>query len=138
MRYYLAGPMTHIPQHNFPAFFRWAKLLRLAGYDIVSPAELDVGEVREVALASEDGEWCHEQPWSEFLARDVRIVAEDVDAVLCMPGWARSRGVRLETFVAYLTGKPVYTVRQVGLHCPLIHKRRVRLWRLAISWIFGR
>lgn len=46
MRAYLAGPMSNIPQFNFPAFDDAAADLRARGWDIVSPAELDRPEVR--------------------------------------------------------------------------------------------
>ena len=45
-KYYLAGPMTNIPQFNYPRFFELAKVLRAEGYTIISPAELDSPERR--------------------------------------------------------------------------------------------
>ena len=38
--YYLGGPMSNIPQFNFPRFHEVADTLRASGYNIVSPAEL--------------------------------------------------------------------------------------------------
>ena len=55
MKVYTAGPMTGIPQFNYPAFERAAAELRRKGYDVVSPAELDDPSDKAAALASKDG-----------------------------------------------------------------------------------
>lgn len=105
MKLYLAGPMTGIPSFNIPMFDRVAAVLRSQGYDIVSPAELDDPEIRAISLASPDGAIAtlntHGQTWGDFLARDVKLLADDgIEGVVVLPGWERSNGARLETFVA--------------------------------------
>lgn len=104
--------MSGLPRFNFPAFDEAARQLREQGYDVVSPAELDSPESRAAALASEDGDpegygAKTGETWGDLLARDVKIVADTVDAVAVLPGWETSRGARLETYVARLCGKPV-------------------------------
>lgn len=123
MRLYTAGPMTHIPQFNFPAFDNMAKALRLAGHEVVSPAELDDPVDRAAALASPDGSALSygngvKKTWGQFLARDVQLIADDgIEGIVVLPGWENSRGARLETFVASaLCGLPVYTYNAYGLH----------------------
>src|SRR4030067_356291 len=101
----IARPMTGYPQFNIPVFDAMAALLRDEGYDVVSPAELDDPEVRAASLASPDGALqtleTHGQTWGDFLARDVKLFADDgIDGVVVLPGWAKSPGARLETFVA--------------------------------------
>lgn len=113
MRVYVAGPMTGIPHFNFPAFISMADLLRSEGFDVVSPAELDDPEDRERAMASPDGSPIHYESgktWGDFLARDVKLLSDGgFDAVIVLPGWERSKGARLETYVANaLHGLPVY------------------------------
>ena len=114
MRIYTAGPMTHHPQYNFPAFDRLAASLRAAGHDVISPAELDDPADRAAALASPDGapQTAHHfgKTWGDFLARDVKLLADDgIEAVVVLDDWQTSRGARLETFVANaLCGMPVY------------------------------
>lgn len=111
---YLAGPMTGIPQFNFPLFDSVAEDLRRQGIDIRSPAEMDDHETRQAALASPDGApgsgTTNGETWADFLARDVKLIADGVSAVAALPGWERSKGARLEVFIARLTDKPVLSV----------------------------
>lgn len=100
-RYYLAGPMSGVPQCNFPMFKRVAHALRIQEFDIVSPAELDDAADAAAALASEDGSTSAKR-WVEFLARDVRIVGAEVNGIIFLPDWERSRGARLEATVGLL------------------------------------
>lgn len=114
-QYYLAGPMSGIPQFNFPLFDRVATALREKGYNILSPAELDDAKARNAALSSEDGqpgeyEQKSGETWGDLLARDVKLVADEVDGIFCLPGWSASRGANLEVTVALLCDKPVYAV----------------------------
>lgn len=108
---YVAGPMTGIPQMNFPAFDAAARNLRGRGYGVVSPAELDSPESRAAALASVDGNpvgYAEGETWGQFLARDVKLIADEgIEAIVVLPGWEKSRGARLETFVARLCGLPI-------------------------------
>lgn len=107
VKVYVAGPMTYIPQFNIPAFDQAAGDLRDRGHEVISPAELDDPWVRERELASPDGAPQRDLfgPWGDFLARDVRQLANDgIEAIYVLPGWEKSKGARLETFVGYLCG----------------------------------
>ena len=111
--YYLAGPMSGIPQFNYPAFHRIAGKLREMGYTIQSPAELDTPEQQEAAMASKDGAVgtlvnATGITWGDTLAKDVKLVSDVVDGIIAMPTWYKSRGARLEIFVATLCKKPVW------------------------------
>lgn len=112
--WYLAGPMSNIPQFNYPAFYRIAKQLREMGYTIQSPAELDTPEQQAVALASTTGAVIDMVKsgltWGDTLAKDVKLVSDVVDGIIAMPTWYKSRGARLEVFVATLCNKPVWIV----------------------------
>ena len=103
--YYLAGPMSGIPQFNFPLFYSAAATLRAAGYTIISPAELDDAEDKGAAMASPDGSMATiTKTWGDFLARDVKIVADQVQGIIFLPGWSKSRGAKLEAFTGLLCG----------------------------------
>ena len=102
--FYLGGPMTSIPQFNFPAFHRAAEELRAAGYNIVSPAELDDPDVEKEAQESDDGFGVGNH--SEFLQRDLIICAlPNCVGGIFLDGWWNSRGARAETWILTFLGK---------------------------------
>ncbi len=104
MRLYLAGPMSGIPAFNFPAFKAATADLRARGWDIVSPAEMDLdtptGAVAEQSAAGDPEEL--PETWGDLLARDVKLIADGVDGIMFLDGWEQSRGAKLEAFVALL------------------------------------
>jgi len=96
---YLSGPMSGVPEYNFPAFHAATKLLRKRGCSVISPAELDeVGELSGIELGSQSWEW--------YLSRDLREMLR-CDTVAVLPGWRKSRGARLEVYVARRLGMKV-------------------------------
>lgn len=105
MKIYLAGPMTGIPNFNFPKFDRVSAELRANGYEVVSPAELDSPEFRASVMA--DGITGNEKRltglWGDCLARDVKLIADDgIEAIFLLEDWNKSRGARLEATVGLL------------------------------------
>ena len=104
--------MSGYPQFNIPLFDSEATRLRNEGVDVVSPAELDSEAVREESLASTDGVFGGSdkiagETWGDMLARDVKLIADEVDGILVLPNWFESKGARLEVFVALLKGMPI-------------------------------
>ena len=93
-RIYLSGPMSGIPENNFPAFHMWAARLREDGYEVVSPAEIQEAESWELCLRADLREMC------------------TCDAIALMPGWEGSKGANLELHVAHRIGMRV-------IHLPL-------------------
>jgi hypothetical protein len=135
--------MTGYPQFNIPAFDALAAELRavplsddLGGgfLEVVSPAELDDPRVREISLASETGDIqtleTHGATWGDFLARDVKMLADDgIEAVVVLPGWEKSRGARLETYVANaICGLPILTYAGNGTFMRVAYLDLVRAW----------
>lgn len=111
LRLYIAGPMTGLPQFNIPTFDAVADELRALGFDAVSPAELDDEATRAAALQSPDGSMAdplNGETWGDFLARDVKLIADSIDAIALLPGWEDSRGAQLEVFVGRLCRLPVF------------------------------
>lgn len=118
MKLYVCGPMTGIPQFNYPAFEAAAAHLRRESHDVSSPVELDTPAVRKAALASATGNLADlPVTHGSILGEDVKLIASPaIEALVVLPGWRRSTGARLETYTAFLYHKPVYyypTMRRV-------------------------
>jgi hypothetical protein len=103
-KFYLAGPMSNIPQCNFPMFDRVAKRLRDLGYNVVSPAELDDTADRLLALKSDGiSHYKEGKSWGDFLARDVKLLADGgITGIIFLPGWWNSSGAKLEATLGLL------------------------------------
>ncbi len=101
-RVYISGAMSGRKDHNFPAFYRAARLWRSLGFEVVNPAEMD---------ESEDHEALAKAPWDYYLRRDLRALTR-CDAIAMLPGWRRSHGARLEHHVARQLHMDVYEADQ--------------------------
>jgi hypothetical protein len=125
---YLAGPMSGYPQFNFPAFYAATAALRAAGYEVVSPAELDDEEDAGAAMASKDGSpESAKRTWGDFLARDVKLLADDgITGIIFLDGWQKSKGAKLEAFVGVLQGFTFATVTII--HDEIIIEEKALGW----------
>lgn len=101
---YLAGPMTGLPRWNFDTFGKAARVLRSAGFGVLSPAERMV----EAGFSPDD-------PRAEGF--DLRaVLAEDIAAVLAcdgvalIDGWDASPGAVVEVLTAEGANLPWRTV----------------------------
>lgn len=92
MKVYVAGPMTGLPDFNYPAFFAAAERLAALGHDVVNPAR----------------EWDGDPSaqWHDYMRRGISDVCS-CDGVALLPGWTNSRGAMLENFVAIQLGLTV-------------------------------
>ncbi|MCL8299427.1 DUF4406 domain-containing protein [Pseudomonas mosselii] len=90
-RVYISGPMTGFPDFNYPAFNAAAADLRAAGVHVENPAE-------------------NPKPpcgtWLGFMRLAVAQISH-CDYVVTLPGWAESRGARVEVELAQGLGLPV-------------------------------
>lgn len=115
MKLYLSGPMSGIPQYNFPAFTQAALVLRALGHEVLSPHELDTPEQVHAALASTDGH-TEDADWAAYLARDIVEISKfDPEAIVVLPGWEDSRGCKIETLIAHLLLCDVYSYEDMLL-----------------------
>lgn len=91
---YIAGPMRGKPLYNFPAFDQAAHKLRLAGWTVINPAELD--RVRGFQPTDPT-------PSQEFLKEAIMIDLQEIsecDAIAVLPGWEESKGACAEVALA--------------------------------------
>ena len=108
MKIYLAGPMSGIPAHNFPAFNDAAKRLRAMGHIVINPAEVHPDTQ---ALGAEPSP---EQLWRACMKADIALLIQ-CDAVAFLPGWEKSRGASLEVYIAKALGLPILDAEAIGV-----------------------
>jgi len=98
---YLSGPMTGLPDYNYPLFHRVAKSLRERGWTVLNPAENFDGRT--------------DLPRSEYIRADIQaLIDREVYAIAQLPGWEQSDGARLEYVLARELGLTVYHVIPTG------------------------
>jgi Domain of unknown function (DUF4406) len=103
VKLYLAGPMTGLPDFNFPAFDLAEESLSRSGYTIFNPAQMDrdVGFDPKSAVVSEAF-------LRDALRRDLSAICE-CDAIAMLPGWEKSGGATVEwTLAKHLGLKIIY------------------------------
>lgn len=94
MKLYIAGPMTGLDELNYPAFEEAAKLLREAGYKVVSPHECII----------EDKSWrgCMKVVLHEMI---------NAEGIALLSNWQLSKGAKLEFNIAYELEMPAQSVQ---------------------------
>ena len=98
---YIAGPMTGLPEFNFPAFDEAAAKYRALGYDVISPAEHDRDTGFDERGTSGDPDEAIALGFDKAAALlwDLEQVSK-VDGIVLLPGWQRSGGVLAELALA--------------------------------------
>lgn len=79
---YLSGPMTGLPDFNYPAFNAEAARLRAIGYHVENPAENP-----------------QQATWQGYMRQALRQMMT-CDAMALLPNWHESRGARIENSLA--------------------------------------
>lgn len=96
-RIYIAGPMSGLPEFNYPAFNAVAVELRAQGYHVENPAENPAP---------------HCQSWLGYMRLAVAQLIT-CDTVYMLPGWRDSRGARIEHALAKDMGLDVVEAHHV-------------------------
>jgi hypothetical protein len=89
---YISGPMTGLPEFNYPAFNAAAASLRRGGFMVCNPAEFFGGK----------GDRTRE----EYMVESIRCLIA-CDAVVTLPNWDKSDGAVLEIEIAKQIGLPI-------------------------------
>ena len=116
MRLYLSGPMSSNPvDFNRPVFKAAREQLRALGHWVLDPTELDsLPAATATAGPADQYKWV----WIAFLIRDVAMLLScELDGVVVLPGWRRSKGSRLEVLAAMVAGLRLYRLA-VGMLYP--------------------
>lgn len=87
-RVYIAGPMTGLPEFNYPAFNKAAARLRDLGFHVENPAENPdpPGKI-----------------WEGYMRMAIAQLVT-CDTIALLPGWDASRGARIEYDLAGTLG----------------------------------
>lgn len=97
MKFYIAGPMTGLPDLNFPAFHAEAARLRSEGHEVANPAEINPD---------------HTTPWHECMFRDLKELST-CQGIVLLPGWEKSPGAQIERLWATRMGLQVMEAETV-------------------------
>lgn len=108
---YISGPITNRPiLAAREAFSQKAGHLRSCGFDVVNPMEIDhSGDTQ----------------WSEYLRRDLIEMLTHCDAIAPLHGWRRSKGARLEMYVAKSLGLKIFGKKHSRFIDWMLHVLRV-------------
>ncbi|MFD1213357.1 DUF4406 domain-containing protein [Arthrobacter sp. GCM10027362] len=90
----IVGPMTGLPEYNYPAFHAAASRLRVAGYSVTNPADNRLPEGAK---------------WVEYMDRAIPQIFE-AEGLALLPGYRSSNGARIEVAIARHRGIPIRTV----------------------------
>lgn len=93
MRWYLSGPMAGRPDLNRPAFKHVAAFVRAVGHDVLNSSELCPPGI----------------PWKAAMRCDLAAL-KTAQGVICLPDPERSRGARIEVWLARRWGLPVWVL----------------------------
>lgn len=111
---YLAGPMTGIPEFNFPAFRAAATRLRAQGHKVFNPAERDIERHGGIDISKGNANGDQSQAVEEHgfclrtaLAEDTAWICHHADAIAMLPGWEHSKGARAEHALALALGHEI-------------------------------
>ena len=101
MKIFISGPMRGIPYYNFPAFDAARAAFEEAGFDVVTPADLD----SEIGIEAMD--LTETTDWNVKTGFDVRAAIKrnidallDADGVVFLEGWGGSLGCNIERLIA--------------------------------------
>lgn len=89
---YLSGPMTGLPEYNYPAFREASKKLREFGHVVFDPSEAFEGKT--------------DLPKEVYMRKDIEMLLQ-ANVVALLEGWEESKGAQLEVEVARQCGIPV-------------------------------
>jgi hypothetical protein len=107
---YIAGPMTGLPEFNFPAFFKAEEFLKEQNYEPLNPAN----------LKSYEGDLTGDELWAWYMRGAIELLIQ-AEEICLLSGWNASKGARLEQRIAAALGMKQWVLRDDKL-------RELNLW----------
>lgn len=104
---FVSGPMTGYVNYNYDEFFKVAKEIEDLGFRVVNPASIGIQEG---------------YTWKDYMKESLMmLITNDVDTVVTLEGWTKSKGARLEVHIAKELGIEVIHVndflkKYISLH----------------------
>lgn len=104
---YVSGPMSGLPEFNFPAFVEATSKLERAGFKVTNPSALSL------PCGCSGPTQCRPAPheYHEYLRMCLQaLVGNDISGIALLPGWENSKGAAVEMAVGRALGWPVQPV----------------------------
>lgn len=103
VKIYIAGPMTGLPDNNYPAFHEAARELQARGFEPLNPAVSGEEYLKENPH--------HILPYEWYMREGLKMLLQ-ADGVALLPGWRHSNGARFEVKTAQICNIDVLPVDQ--------------------------
>jgi len=87
---YIAGPMTGLPDFNYPAFHKAKEILEAKGFIVRSPADVPIQDSVE-----------------DYMRIDIPLLCS-CNCTLFLPGWENSKGANIERLISIAIGNQLY------------------------------
>lgn len=110
---YIAGPMSGIPNFNYPLFNRIANKYRNLGFNVFNPAERDTERHgTDISKGNTTGDIAQATSEHGFdlrvaLGEDLEYICRVATTIVMLPGWENSKGARAEWATAVALGHEV-------------------------------
>lgn len=100
IKVFLSGKMTGEPEHGYPVFNAYEKILKGKGYDVINPTSVGVHD-----------EWT----WADYMKKDLSLLLQ-ADMIALLPGFYSSRGSRQELYLASTLEMKTIPIEQLISH----------------------
>lgn len=95
---YVAGPMSGLPDHNFPAFRACRDRLKAKGFGVMCPPDFPINS---------DASRARQLANHHYLRHDIeRLIL--CNGIALLPGWEKSTGARCEAAIMKTLGMHFY------------------------------
>ena len=109
IRLYVCGPMSGKDNYNFPAFDQATYKLRMAGYIVSNPADMDRASGYSLEILNNMSKEEFKELIKQVFPRDIAVVCV-CDGVAFLPGAFDSKGACAEIACAKAVGIPCQSV----------------------------